>query len=153
MSEMTQQGWEAQVDKVLAEWFGTSPESGPDADAPEDWADIVGQNGSVLRGYLNARDLTSVLTILCRLVVKVLSDRDYSDAETLMHFLEEGMERLRLPRLELKHLWAADQWHDFPGEIDIFKEQDIARARICLRELESGSYYARGLRWPWYTGD
>lgn len=151
MSEMTQLGWESHVRKVVSEWFRPTKLLGDDILASKKWTDVCGINGSILESHLCARDLMKVLTTCYHLAAVILADGDTSDAEQLCHFLEECMERLRLPRLELKHIWYADQWHDFDRQIDVFKNQDLARAQLCLRELESGEYYPGRLQWPWHT--
>ena len=33
--------------------------------------------------------------------------------------------------------------------IDIFIKQDLARADLCIQELEAGEYKPTSLQWPW----
>ena len=105
----------------------------------------------MLEAALCSRDVNKVLLLFYRLVQTVLPDGEDSDVELLRDFFQESQQRLHLPELELKHIWYADQWHDLPQ--NTFEKQDLARAELCVHELEAGEYYARFLRWPWNTND
>lgn len=135
--------------KVISDWFLPSSERDGEVCAPDEWSNVCGISGSSLERHLCTRDLMSVLLICYRLVMTVLPERDNSDVELLRDFLEECEQRLKLPKLELKHIWYAEQWHDYPQKIDIFKKQDLARAEMCIRELECGEYDTGLLQWQW----
>ena len=133
----------------MSEWFSPSHCLEGTILAPVQWNCVCGVNGVVLEDYLCARDVKKVLLLLYRLVETILPEGDDGDVELLSEFLEDIQRRFLLPKLELKHVWYAEQWHDCRHRISIFKKQDLVRAKLCISEIEADEYYPGGLGWPW----
>ena len=153
MKLTTHERWKTLVASVIKDWYER------DEDlvrlAPAAWDSVCGLGGTTLETALAERDGDKVLLLLYRLVTQL---KDYEErgemieaAEHLASFLEDMHHRLRVPELETKHLWAAGEWHDYPQSVvQIFLNQDLSRARLCIKEIEAGEYrrpYSR--QWPW----
>jgi len=153
---LTQAKWAEMVRKVVREWFAPSENGARAGDHCSRWESVCGQSGARLEEALTDRDASKVLEIVYLLAKGALEESrkdtpGYSELERVRDFLEDLERRLKMPRLELKHIWYAEQWHDYDsGSVAEFVQQDLDRASICLAELRRGTYQpVGGYAWPW----